>query len=188
MERFDELLGIATENITADFIRFPIDGGDRELFTYRERVYCYELYHQLRIDWDDYSDGYQVSGEVDKGGHPILRRRGIRSGIPDLLVHLPGLDGMSFNYAVIEVKGPRVKDPGIKADLIKLDRFVRLADYQRAIFLVYASGRGRNDEWVQRVNRITGEAGIETPIEIWLHPEPYTKAVRAFPPIPARPL
>ena len=64
---------------------------------YQERVYCYELYHQLRCRWPKGADCV-LGGEVKKGGHPYL---GSGQRKPDFLVHAPGEDR---NYVVVEVK------------------------------------------------------------------------------------
>jgi hypothetical protein len=56
-----------------------------EARVYRERVYCYELYHQWRCQWANDSR-FELSGEADKIGDPIIRR----NAKPDFLVHVPG--------------------------------------------------------------------------------------------------
>jgi hypothetical protein len=57
-----------------------VHGG---LPAYRERVYCYELYHQMRRRWPLNCE-YSLNGEVDKRGHPYLQARpDLRSVIPD---------------------------------------------------------------------------------------------------------
>ena len=72
--------------------------GSNEL-KFRERVYCYELYHQLRnILGDEFR--YKLDGEVDKEGHPFYPKLGPKK--PDLIVHVP--HDMDWNLAVIEVK------------------------------------------------------------------------------------
>jgi len=44
-EELTHVLQEATADITADNFYLNLDGGDP---VYRERVYCYELYHQMR--------------------------------------------------------------------------------------------------------------------------------------------
>lgn len=46
METFVKILRKATANIPPEYFQLPIAG--REDPIYRERVYCYELYHQMR--------------------------------------------------------------------------------------------------------------------------------------------
>lgn len=50
MEEFTQILRQATAAIAPEYFHFPIDGGDP---IFRERVYCYELYHQLRERWPE---------------------------------------------------------------------------------------------------------------------------------------
>lgn len=45
---FIQLLNDATKEIEDQYFQLPIDGADS---VYRERVYAYELYHQLRKIW-----------------------------------------------------------------------------------------------------------------------------------------
>ena len=95
MNEFTDILKQAAASIEGEYFHLPIDGGDP---VYRERVYCYELYHQMRARWPE-SCEYFLNGEVDKGGHPYFEKLG--SPKPDFIVHIPGTDN---NYAVIEVK------------------------------------------------------------------------------------
>ena len=104
MEELTQLLQGATGAIEADYFRLNIDGGDP---IYRERVYCYELYHQMRTLWPKGST-FRLNGEVDKRAHPILKGLGADHAIPDLLVHRPGT--MKGNHAVIEVKKSTAPD------------------------------------------------------------------------------
>ncbi len=119
------------------YFQLPVAGKEEPIF--RERVYCYELYHQLRsILGDDFP--YKLDGEVDKSGHPLIRQA-LRSSKPDFIVHIPGV--MDKNLVVIEVKPITVKDNigELEHDLEKLQCFVNDAKYYRAILLVYADDK-----------------------------------------------
>ena len=48
MKQLTRILEEATASIASAYFRLPIDGGGP---VYRERVYCYELYHQMRLRW-----------------------------------------------------------------------------------------------------------------------------------------
>jgi hypothetical protein len=109
MEELSKILEDASAAIEYGYFLLSIDGGDS---VYRERVYCYELYHQMRVRWPT-STIYYLNGEVDKAAHPILRGLGIRLSKPDLLVHRPG--DMSGNHAVIEVKASNASDSTLAA-------------------------------------------------------------------------
>ena len=45
MNELSDVLADATRSIEAEYFHLSIDGGGP---VYRERVYCYELYHQMR--------------------------------------------------------------------------------------------------------------------------------------------
>ncbi|HBG62189.1 MAG: hypothetical protein A2Y03_00685 [Omnitrophica WOR_2 bacterium GWF2_38_59] len=162
----DQILLNATKRIKQNYFQLPIDGQEDPI--YRERVYCYELYHQLRISWPDETK-YELSGEVDKSGHPLIRGNNLDNVKPDLLVHIPG--DMRGNYLVIEVKPLIANKEGIKKDLKTLTAFRRYAGYRKAIYLFYGQG-----DIQYKINQIMGlakdEAEIDlSQIELWWHSE-----------------
>lgn len=69
MQEVTQILGDATAAIASDFFLLPIHGGTS---VYRERVYCYELYHQMRRLWPP-DCPYRLNGEVDKRAHHTFR-------------------------------------------------------------------------------------------------------------------
>jgi hypothetical protein len=69
MEWFTGILHEATARIAPEYFLLPVYGGPS---VYRERVYCYELYHQIRLLWPG-DCPYRLNGEVDKRAHPYFR-------------------------------------------------------------------------------------------------------------------
>ncbi|AUD13081.1 hypothetical protein CW734_04535 [Planococcus sp. MB-3u-03] len=68
----------------------------------RERVFCYEFYHQLRLLQKRFSlDELSLSAEIDKRGHQEIRTSEQRN--PDLIFHKYG--EFESNEIIIEVKG-----------------------------------------------------------------------------------
>lgn len=67
---FIKCLMKAIENMDVHYFQLPITGKEEPI--YRERVYCYELYHQLRCMLGDCFP-YKLNGEVDKSGHLLIR-------------------------------------------------------------------------------------------------------------------
>jgi hypothetical protein len=115
MKELSQILCNATAAIEGGYFHLKIDGGQP---VYRERVYCYELYHQMRVLWPpECQFSLNLNGEVDKIAHPILENRGIYSK-PDFLVHVPGC--MSGNYAIIEVKNAETDDRVLAGSFGKL--------------------------------------------------------------------
>ncbi|MBI3045838.1 MAG: hypothetical protein HYY78_23775 [Betaproteobacteria bacterium] len=128
LDSVTEWLLRASSEIPREYFQLPV--ADAEEPEYRERVYCYELYHRWRCHWPgDFP--FSLGGEVDKTGHPIIRG----NPKPDFLVHVPG---KMTNLLVVEVK-PRNRDIGRMAeDLKKLVAFRRQpVNYFAAYFLVY---------------------------------------------------
>ena len=165
-EWLTEIIRKATVGVGSDYFHLKIDGGDP---IYRERVYCYELYHQVRRLWLT-DTPFLFQGEVDKSGHrnfpPKLGRT------PDFLIHTPGAG--SGNHTVIEVKPAKVnksgsirRNPkGIRKDLKTLSRFMSEAGYQRAIYLIYGC---KAADFAEHVKEIADEFEELALIELWLH-------------------
>jgi hypothetical protein len=156
MEHFTDILQTATARIGPEYFLLPIHGAPP---VYRERVYCYELYHQMRLLWPR-DCPYRLNGEVDKRAHPYFRNGGEPK--PDLLVHEPGTGN---NYAVIEVKSCRASDAGIQKDIETLTRFRTETGYARAIYLIYGEEAAGTLAVVQKY-----AAAVQAPVELWLHP------------------
>jgi hypothetical protein len=157
---FIECLRAATQDIQRAYMFLPVAGS--VLPVYRERVYCYELYHQLRLFWGDYG-GYSLGGEVDKTHHPSMRGLDIDNTKPDLLVHRPG--DMGRNLIVIEIKPVTAKKPGIRKDLRTLTAFLRRGQYHQAIHLVYGDNPRLFNSFVGKA-RMLNEEDIEGRIDL----------------------
>jgi hypothetical protein len=141
--QFLDLLVGACARIDHEYFQLSQAGADA---VYRERVYCYELYHQLRTSWGQFP--YSLGGEVDKAGHPLLRDGPYPRSKPDLLVHVPG--DMGQNLAVVEVKPATAALADLLSDIDKLSWFCgKPAEYYCGILLVYGAQfefRGARDE------------------------------------------
>ena len=129
----------AAARVPREYFHLPVAGQEGP--AYRERVYTYELYHQWRCQWQrDFP--YSVGAEVDKAGHPVIRR----GDKPDFIVHVPG---ENQNLLVVEVKPANASRRKIMKDLRTLTRFRRsLApeqNYFAAYFWIYGVSQ---DEWV----------------------------------------
>lgn len=166
MQELTGLLEQAAALIEPNFFLLPLDGAPPR---YRERVYCYELYHQLRQQWPNGCQ-YSLNGEVDKRRHPYFAGTHGHAS-PDLLVHVPGSPD---NYAVIEVKSVMASDRGIRKDLRTLIRF-RGFGYQRAIYLWYGMNPG---DVLQRVQHAGATAEELASLEIWVHSQVGVQAER----------
>ncbi len=164
MKQLTKILEAATAGITPGYFHVAIDGGDP---VYRERVYAYELYHQMRSQWPP-DTSYYLNGELDKSAHPILAGLGVRGLKPDLLVHQPGY--MTGNHAAIELKKAETSASGIKKDLSTLALFRTNVRYERAIYLVY--GYHADDGLLDRIRARYRQLQTPAPIEVWFHRRP----------------
>jgi hypothetical protein len=157
------LLQEATSNIGEEYFLLPVVDVPA---VFRERVYCYELYHQLRSLWPTDSP-YRLNGEVDKRSHPYFE--GKLAPKPDLLVHVPGSDE---NYAAIEVKSSSGSLSGIRKDFQTL-AILRKLGYQKSLFLIYGESITSVREKLDRLNGLEAQI-LET--EIWVHENFWTSA------------
>lgn len=169
MQELTQLLRDSTARIPAAYFHVQIDGGDP---VYRERVYCYELYHQLRCLWPR-DTGFYLNGELDKAAHPVLAKLGADYAKPDLLVHQPG--HMAGNNTIIEVKSPNASRKGIEKDLRTLALFRTDVNYKRAIYLIFGYNAVAAAD---RVRTIARELGGLPPIELWIHSQPHEPAAK----------
>ena len=111
-----------------------------------ERIFCYELYHHLRILIDiereqnyGFLPGAFLQAEVYKlQVLDLIERFGLeqlsRNFIPDFLVHTPG--NADLHAFVVEVKvNRRLSVHSLSEDLNKLQEFITRYKYKRGIFL-----------------------------------------------------
>jgi hypothetical protein len=143
-ERFVDLVCTAASRISGQYFQLPVSGLGKAID--RERVYCYELYHQLRVaQAEDLSlHAFQLAGEVDKKGHPEMRGSTILDASkPDLLVHVPG--EMKINVLVVEVKPINTRGDLFTKDVEKVAAFVHKANYAAGACLVYGDGSKQLD-------------------------------------------
>lgn len=98
-------LGAALKNVSDEFWRLPRAYGGSVI---RERAFCYELYHQLRMCQIDLRDNrlnglldLTVTGEIDKRGYSVLETNEQKN--PDFVFHKAGES--CSNEVVMEVKG-----------------------------------------------------------------------------------
>ena len=118
---------------------------------YGERVFCYELYHQIKnLMREQYAEFEEQIGveeavifqaEVKKNQindiieyFPEVREPLDKAYIPDFLLHSPG--NYRHQEIIIEVKSnPRVSKVEIKEDLLKIHQFINKYGYRIGIFL-----------------------------------------------------
>jgi hypothetical protein len=162
MDGFDNIFREATANISREYFLLPVV---RSPAIYRERVYCYELYHQLRRRWPE-DERYRLNGEIDKRGHPYFTEDRWAPK-PDLLVHVPGSHD---NYAVIEVKtADNLRNREVLKDIETLVRFTNDVGYVRGIHLVFAASATETLDVLRRAKIDPGTLGR---IEFWGQVEP----------------
>lgn len=117
------------------------------LYGYGERVFCYELYHQVRLLMkkvdesepemfrDVLFQGELKKDDIDKIIESYDNVKSLKHRyIPDFILHSPG--NFECQDIVIEVKSnPELTFSHIKDDLLKIHEFISSYTYKRGVFL-----------------------------------------------------
>jgi hypothetical protein len=159
LDKVTEWLLRASSEVGPHYFQLPVAGKEEP--GYRERVYCYELYHRWRTHWPD-TFRFSLSGEIDKAGHRLIRN-GTK---PDFLVHIPG---QMMNLLIVEVKPENADEKQMVEDLAKLTSFRRdlgeRHNYKAAYFWIY--GRDENG-WQELRRRLQEKIAARTDIDLQL--------------------
>jgi hypothetical protein len=147
--QFVEALLEATELLEGRYFQLAVAGQMRPAV--RERAYCYELYHQLRLALPDEADfPFALHGEVDKRGHPLLDQ--VLGGLnPDLIVHTPGQQGPNSNLAIVEVKACGAFGNPVTKDADSLTAFIEQAAYFKGAALIFGGDRAGLERHIRTV-------------------------------------
>jgi len=139
--RVVDWLRAASKKMGQEYMKLPVANSDPQ---YRERVYCYELYHHLRNEWTR-SFPFSLCGEIDKRNHAYVHGKHLTNIKPDLLIHQLGWMDSFSNLLAIEVKAANAKYEDIRIDLRKLTALRqglrgyrgKRANYNYAFFWIY---------------------------------------------------
>jgi hypothetical protein len=128
-----KLLIDAMRQVPKDYLEQPfLDKTGGVNFAYLERVYAYELYHQLRLVIGN-DKRMAVYGEPVKSSNALYYSS---EKIPDLIIHEPGT---SNNIAVIEIKSAwNLKKSGLIKDVKTATEFKK-KDYICSVFIVFGN-------------------------------------------------
>ncbi|MCB1186894.1 hypothetical protein KDL29_06965 [bacterium] len=155
---------VACEKISDNF--FNIKVANSKDTVYLERVYSYELYHQIRLIIGDVSP-IEVFAEPDKSGHPDAKNE-LKNKKPDLVFHSSGTH--DDNHLVAEVKNSDYSVPRIYEDVEKLYNFYRSRKfgYKETVLIIFgqkSETRGKGIVKLMRKNKLS------FPLKIIVHPE-----------------
>ncbi len=179
-QEFLEALDIAGRQISRKY--FTLVTEVNEEGRYAERVYCYELYHQLRLSFTGELAKFVLHGEVSKVAHPRFKAAMQPAMIPDFIVQLPGT--MIANLFAIEVEPTLKGSLGKKKDKAgkehteagdDIHRFVRLTKdhgYHLGVYLLF----GEEKNIVKSVRSMLGELDADDTKNILLRWQPKPKS------------
>lgn len=157
------ILQESTSRISEDYFRPSSLDLNRRL---RERVYCYELYHQLRLEQ---TGAFILQGEFGKAGHPYALNVG--PVFPDFILHRPGTNN---NALVMEVKHTaNLRREKITRDLDKLASFANF--YRICVFLAFGEEIGGT-----RASVFAHPFAHDQHFQLWHHRQPLTPAERLY--------
>lgn len=126
--------------------------AEQKLPIYRECVYCYELYHRLRVALP-HNFPFSLAGEVDKSGHPSIRTFPLNRRQLDFLVHFAG--NMTSNLLAVEVKPGIAGSRDMKKDIETLISCLNQANYEYGMLLFYG---GCRPEWLGKLKRLADKS------------------------------
>lgn len=172
INQFHSILEAATSKITKSYFKTKILKNSKEIDVYRERVYCYELYHQMRVEWP-FADKHDLQAEVDKCGSSLFCGEILKNAKPDFLIHKAG--NVDNNFIAMEVKSADASNRDIKSDLNKLSAMKSVANYRNAIYLIFGKTA---QEKASKIHKLINEFLISESIEIWVHDYPNAAARR----------
>lgn len=137
---FRSALDDAIASVPNEYFRIKRYGDDDP--EPRERAYCYELYHQLRLKLR-HDFPYALHAEIDKAGHAaIVRCFGPNARPnPDFILHKPTLMGRGDNLGIIEVKASDENRENVGKDLCKIQKFLRRVGYLYGVMLFFGAER-----------------------------------------------
>ena len=171
-------LKCASAQISSEYFHLPVAGQPNKKF--RERVYCYELYHRWRQHWPE-NFPYSLCGEVDKRGHPLIKGKYLKSSIPDFLVHVPrSMD----NLLVMEVKPAYRTATDLVKDLKKLtafrssltDEHGQPANYKNAILWLYGRPEKGWNNLIKEIHSLCDKEVKLSLIDCYIHEFPHSSA------------
>ncbi len=158
-----EKLSLATSRIAKYYFALPVAGLKKPLL--RERVYCYELYHQLRSILPTKTQRV-LTAETDKRGNPSFTNQ---HPIPDFIFHQPGFH--ASNSVAIEVEC-RVNRTHLRKDF-RTFRSLKDKGYRQFILLLF----GVKDIRWDVLSQVAQEVDIKLDeVSVMLHPEAGVKA------------
>jgi hypothetical protein len=172
MTSFEKALLSATEMIEEKYFLTKItqaNGGEKSV--YRERIYCYELYHQIKVVCKDVH--MNIFAEYDKSGSSFYAGTSLSRVKPDFLLHHPG--NTKNNHIAMEVKSSAARRSDLQKDIEKLIKLTDDHGFKFGVYLIYGK-----DAIVK--GNIANEYIENTPkIKIFTHDKAGTKAVALNP-------
>ena len=135
VESFVEMIKDSLENVGDEYYKITTTYESSGIV--RERVFCYELYHQMRLVQSARGlTDVQIHGEIDKSGHIAFDRNARKN--PDFVFHIPSM--MQGNAIVVEVKGKIEGNyqEGVYKDIVTLSKFTNNKHYYHSgVLIIY---------------------------------------------------
>jgi hypothetical protein len=125
--QYIDLIKTALSQVKSDYFKLPTTYKSSGIV--RERVFCYELYHQMRSTMTNLI----INGEIDKRGHIDFVKKDQKN--PDFVYHIPG--SHEGNTLVIEVKGRLNRLDYIGKDFNTITNFIEEYGYKAGVFVLY---------------------------------------------------
>ena len=127
-KKYLDLLIEAVKCVDKEYINISINSKNKKILKHYERIFCYELYHQLRSKQEKSPDDYVIWGEPIKRSFSDIAK----GKMPDFLIHKPGTND---NLLIVEVKMKNSLDSGVDDDFEKIENYLENNNYQIGVFI-----------------------------------------------------
>lgn len=178
-----ELLKAAISNVPKHYFELQNPKNYSQVSVYPERLFCYELYHQLRcelerrdkkinafIDAEIYKriEGAYVSKLIDEQERRIYIESKQKIDLseesyPDLVIHTDQkIKDKQYQYLILECKTKKVYPAGFNKDYLKLNEDT-LLNFQECVYLILNNKESdvrdllkkyKEEYWVSSLNKV----------------------------------
>lgn len=161
-----EQLRTALEAVAPTYFQVNMPGGRRRAY---ERVFSYELYHQMRLEFNN--PNLFLHGEFGKPLNMINHLNRRNTVFPDIVVHQT--DNIFHNILALEVKSSNtVAEREFRRDLRKLFFYSQICQpfwpglqFQHAVYIVANYNVNNNQDIQQYWMQVPFNAGF--PLSLW---------------------
>ncbi|MFA7090316.1 MAG: hypothetical protein WC149_00540 [Arcobacteraceae bacterium] len=131
-----------------------------ESYFHTERTFCYELYHQLKINLTNYQNELNLNNIIISGEITKNAQDGGSWTSPDIVLHNDNNhdnEDITNQFLVIEVKKYGRSNISIKKDLRKIHDYMTTLNYQYGVILLCDKNSQEENNFINKIDRVLTE-------------------------------